>query len=140
MKKIFYVLLLTISCLQVVLATTVSNTATMKQSKLDPNKEIIEITIINKSPKVFEKLHFFPYKVAYEIMEGGLPLRPGESMKMLVVKKARNQIHVEPNCPPGVCNYSAACGDYPYDGLSAGTWIADRVIGTPVGPMIECHK
>ena len=56
---------------------------------------------------------------------------------MLIVKK-RVDVDLMPDCRPGVCNYTASCG---FAGnLSAGTWVADRVDSTPVGPMINCHK
>lgn len=108
-------------------------------AKVGSNTETITVKFVNKSNTTFERISTIP-DVRYEFMEGGLPLRPGESITMLVEKKPRTYFSLRPNCPPGVCNYSARCGSYPYDGLSAGTWTADRVESTPVGPMIVCHK
>lgn len=108
----------------------------ISSQKIQPNKETITVKFVNKSNTVFQRMRV-SNSAGYEFIEGGLPLKPGESMTLLIVKKPVD-VSLSPNCPPGVCNYTARCG-FAYR-LTAGTWIAQNVESTPVGPMIECHK
>lgn len=101
--------------------------------------------------------------ITYKVIEGALPLEPGEEMAVQFGLCGPVEsfpegfedplgdvtIDLSPACPPGVCNYSAMCGvtvpnPWPtlagYELIPVTTYVQGAPESTPVGPMTSCKK